>query len=127
MHPCLYARFVMFCFLLPINFLSSFTYTRASLRLSTFSAIWCSSIVFYCFSFNHWFLSILHFLLCGFLLTFFYEKDLASIIKIKNSAGLKTKLLLLLVNWLLQRWSRQSSYFLWRSQDYCFDLACLLL
>ena len=40
----------------------------------------------------------------------------------------KIKLLLVPVNWSLQPWSRRSSYFLRRSQDYCFksDLFALV-
>ena len=39
---------------------------------------------------------------------------------------LKMKILLVPVNWSLQAWSRQSSYFLRWSQDYCFDKIYLL-
>ena len=41
--------------------------------------------------------------------------------------GLKIKLLLAPVSWSLQPWSRQSSYFLRRSQDYCFKFALISL
>ena len=41
-------------------------------------------------------------------------------------AALKIKTLLLLVNWSLRPWPRPLRYLLWWSQDYCFDLACLL-
>ena len=49
------------------------------------------------------------------------EKPLVTMI---IASVLKIKILLVPVNLSSWLWSRQSSYFLWQSQDYCFDLAC---